>query len=103
MSVHKFFVNQVGPAEYGFEEALASCVPILEKSGLTYVVHDGGFTIDADWQAATDLIGLLHQRLHDAGFERVHSDIRIGTRTDKAQTMQDKVDTVERQLAFPEQ
>lgn len=80
-----------------------SCVPVLEQSGLTYVVHDGGFTIDADWKAATNLIGLLHQHLHDAGFVRVHSDIRIGTRTDKAQTMQDKVDTVERQLALPAQ
>lgn len=61
-------------------------------------MHYGGFTIDAEWKAATDLIGQLHQHLHNYGYVRVHSDIRIGTRTDKAQTMQDKVDVVERKL-----
>lgn len=48
---------------------------------------------------ATEMIGKLHELLHENGFVRVHSDIRIGTRTDKAQTMQDKVDTVIKKMS----
>lgn len=96
------FVQQVGPGKISIDEALQSCIPILKNSGVSYFVHDGGFTIDAEWKVATDLIGQLHKHLHDIGFVRVHSDIRIGTRTDKPQTMQDKVDTVERKIKLEE-
>ncbi|KAG0680788.1 hypothetical protein C6P40_003942 [Pichia californica] len=66
------------------DEALESCIPILRSSGLSYVVHDGGFTIDAEWKDATELIGELHEHLHKhAGFIRVHNIclIPIGTPT----------------------
>jgi uncharacterized protein YqgV (UPF0045/DUF77 family) len=43
-------------------------------------------------------IGNVHQFLHDSGYVRVHSDLRVGTRTDKAQSMQDKIDTVEQKM-----
>jgi uncharacterized protein YqgV (UPF0045/DUF77 family) len=36
--------------------------------------------------------------LHQRGIVRIQSDIRIGTRTDKKQGFQDKVDAVERLL-----
>ena len=75
------------------------CLPLLQASGLNFVQHSGGFTIDAEWKIATEMIGKLHELLHENGFVRVHSDIRIGTRTDKAQTMQDKVDTVIKKMS----
>lgn len=82
------------------KEAIASCVPILEESGVSYVVHKGGFTIDAEWGTAMTVIGKLHERIHEEGFVRVHSDLRVGTRTDKEQTMQDKIDVVNRKLGI---
>lgn len=46
-----------------------------------------------------DLIGTLHETLHNEdGVLRIQSDIRVGTRTDKAQTAEDKVRVVEEQL-----
>jgi len=44
-------------------------------------------------------IGGAHQCLHEAGVVRIASDIRVGTRTDKAQTSQQKVDSVQDFLA----
>ena len=46
-----------------------------------------------------DLIGQFHQELHDKhGILRILSDIRVGTRTDKHQSPQDKLDVVYRKL-----
>lgn len=47
-----------------------------------------------------DLIGQMHELLHTKhGVVRIQSDIRVGTRTDKVQTPQDKIDVVQRKLA----
>lgn len=45
------------------------------------------------------LIGRAHGMLHANGIVRIQSDIRVGSRTDKVQGMQDKVDAVQRLLA----
>jgi uncharacterized protein YqgV (UPF0045/DUF77 family) len=45
------------------------------------------------------LIGRAHALMHGSGVVRVQTSIRVGTRTDKAQTMEDKVAVVERLLA----
>ena len=45
------------------------------------------------------LIGQAHTILHQKGVVRIQSDIRVGSRTDKAQTMEDKVSAVEKLLA----
>lgn len=45
------------------------------------------------------LIGQAHHLLHSKGVARIQSDIRVGSRTDKSQTMEDKVSAVEKLLA----
>lgn len=45
------------------------------------------------------LIGQAHTLLHEKGVVRIQTDIRVGSRTDKTQTMQDKVAAVEKLLA----
>ena len=49
------------------------------------------------------LIGQAHTILHEKGIVRIQTDIRVGSRTDKVQTMQDKVGAVERLLAADHQ
>lgn len=44
------------------------------------------------------VIGQCHALLHRNGVVRIQSDVRIGTRTDKKQGFQDKVDKVEQLL-----
>ena len=45
------------------------------------------------------IIGQCHTLVHANGVVRVHTDIRIGTRTDKQQGFADKVAAVEKLLA----
>ena len=49
------------------------------------------------------LIGQAHTILHEKGIVRIQTDIRVGSRTDKVQTMQEKVSAVERLLAADHQ
>jgi uncharacterized protein YqgV (UPF0045/DUF77 family) len=44
------------------------------------------------------VIGQCHALLHQNGVVRIQSDIRVGSRTDKKQGFQDKVDAVEKLL-----
>jgi uncharacterized protein (TIGR00106 family) len=54
---------------------------------------------EGSWADVTRLIGQAHTILHEKGIVRIQTDIRIGSRTDKAQTMEDKVSAVEKLLA----
>ena len=44
------------------------------------------------------VIGKAHSLLHEQGIVRIQTDIRVGSRTDKAQSMGDKVRKVEELL-----
>jgi uncharacterized protein YqgV (UPF0045/DUF77 family) len=46
-----------------------------------------------------ETIGKSHEAIHGIGCPRIATDIRIGTRTDKVATMEDKVRTVREMLA----
>jgi len=47
-----------------------------------------------------ETIGKSHEAIHALGCPRIATDIRIGTRTDKRATMEDKVRTVRELLAY---
>lgn len=49
------------------------------------------------------VIGQAHTMLHERGVVRIQSDIRVGSRTDKKQTFEDKVAAVKALLAKDEE
>lgn len=65
---------------------------------LSTTLHSAGTTIEGPWSEVMDLIGQMHEKVHQHGVIRIQSDIRVGTRTDKKQTPQDKIDIVEKKL-----
>jgi uncharacterized protein (TIGR00106 family) len=54
---------------------------------------------DGSWDDVMRVIGQCHAMLHANGHVRIHSDIRVGSRTDKKQGFKDKVDAVEKLLS----
>jgi uncharacterized protein (TIGR00106 family) len=78
---------------------IVECEKLIQQSGLKSKLHSAGTSIEGPWDEVMGLIGLLHQHVHDMGILRVQSDIRVGTRTDKSQTMQDEIDAVQNKLA----
>lgn len=92
-------IYPVGTTEVSGSTFIAHIEEIIRGSSLKSTLHSSGTTIEGPWDEVTNLIGQLHEYAHSQGIMRVHSDIRIGTRTDKEQTAKDKVDAVLSKLA----
>ena len=84
----------IGTTTPSVSKYVIECEKLIQQSGLESTLHSAGTTIEGPWTEVMELIGKLHERVHELGILRVQSDIRVGTRTDKTQTMQDKIDTV---------
>ncbi|KAJ3413968.1 hypothetical protein HDV05_007257 [Chytridiales sp. JEL 0842] len=78
---------------------IAECQRILAKSGLKYQMHSYGTNVEGDWDDVMKVIKTCHETLHANGVARISTTIKIGTRTDKEQTMEDKVAVVKKILA----
>lgn len=76
-------------------DEVAVITRLARESHLECTLHSAGTTIEGPWDEVMDLIGQMHQILHEKGVVRIQSDIRVGTRTDKKQKPQDKIDIVE--------
>lgn len=53
---------------------------------------------EGSWDEVMQVIGQAHSLLHSQGVVRIQSDIRVGSRTDKKQSMEDKVSAVHKLL-----
>jgi uncharacterized protein (TIGR00106 family) len=77
---------------------IAECQRIIEAAGLSHQMHAYGTNIEGEWETVMNVIKRCHVRVHEMGAPRITSTLKLGTRVDREQTMQDKVDSVKRQL-----
>lgn len=75
-------------------EYVVACEGIFIEAGLETHLHSYGTNVEGDWDAVMSAIKSCHQRVHEMGVPRISTTIRLGTRTDRIQSMQDKVDSV---------
>lgn len=78
---------------------IAECQKILQSLGLNHQLHAYGTNIEGEWETVMDAVKRCHIRVHEMGAPRINSTIKIGTRTDREQTMAEKVNHVESLLA----
>ena len=77
---------------------VAMCENILRDAGLNIHLHAYGTNIEGEWDAVFDAVRRCHEAIHEAGAPRVSSVMKFGTRTDRMQTMEDKVRSVQDKL-----
>ena len=77
---------------------VTACERVLAEAGLQTRLHAYGTNIEGEWDAVFAAIKRCHEVLHEMGAPRITSSLRFGTRTDREQTMQDKIESVERKL-----
>ena len=77
---------------------VVACEKVLSKTGLNYTLHANGTNIEGEWDAVFGAIKKCHEAVHDMGAPRIFSTVKCGTRTDKAQAMDDKIRSVEAKL-----
>jgi uncharacterized protein (TIGR00106 family) len=77
---------------------VTACERIFAEAGLKTRLHAYGTNIEGEWDEVFAAVKRCHEVLHGMGAPRVSSNMRFGTRTDRAQSMEDKVRSVEEQL-----
>ncbi|KAK4067750.1 hypothetical protein Trihar35433_6310 [Trichoderma harzianum] len=85
----------VGTGSVSVAEEVAQVQRVLKASGLKYTMHSAGTTVEGSWEDVMTVIGKAHSAVHEKGVVRVQSSMRVGSRTDKKQTAEDKVKRVE--------
>ncbi len=74
---------------------IAACEKVLKEAGLKTQLHAYGTNVEGEWDAVFAALKRCHEVLHTMGAPRVGTTVKVGTRTDRDQTMEDKVRSVE--------
>ncbi len=77
---------------------IAACQKVLEEAGLEFVMHAYGTNIAGEYDAVFAAIRRCHERVHAMGAPRITTTIKLGSRTDREQSMTDKVESVRSKL-----
>jgi uncharacterized protein (TIGR00106 family) len=79
-------------------EYVAACQKILQESGLSYQMHAYGTNVEGDWDDVFVTVKKCHEKVHAMGAPRISTSLKVGTRIDREQSMQDKIESVETKL-----
>ena len=77
---------------------VVACERILADAGLKTRLHAYGTNVEGEWDAVFSAVKRCHERIHEMGCPRISTTIRVGTRSDRDQTMIDKIKSVESKL-----
>lgn len=79
-------------------EYVAACHRVLKKAGLKTQLHAYGTNVEGEWDEVMAAVKSCHEEVHGMGAPRITTTIKMGTRTDRSQTMEDKVTSVIKKL-----
>ena len=77
---------------------IAACQRVLDESGLKNTLHADGTNIEGEWDEVFAAVKRCHEVIHEMGAPRISTTIKVGTRVDREQSMEDKVRSVEEKL-----
>lgn len=77
---------------------VAECEKIFKEFNLSTRLHANGTNIEGEWEEVFNAIKKCHQHLHNIGVPRISTNLRLGTRIDREQSMDDKVKSVHEKL-----
>ena len=77
---------------------VAACQRVLREAGLKTHLHAYGTNVEGEWDEVFAAVKRCHEVVHEMGAPRISTTIKLGTRVDRTQTMEDKIRSVERKL-----
>jgi len=77
---------------------VAACEKILSAAGLKTQLHANGTNIEGEWDEVFAAIKHCHEVIHQMGAPRITTTIKLGTRIDRDQTMEEKIRSVQTRL-----
>ena len=78
---------------------VAACEKVLAEGGLTIQLHANGTNIEGEWDDVFAAIKRCHEVIHEMGAPRISTTIKLGTRIDRVQTMDDKIRSVQAKMS----
>lgn len=69
---------------------------ILRDTGLPVHLHAYGTNIEGDFETIVDALRRIHEDLHQNGVQRISTTLRLDSRIDKEQTMEEKIKSAEK-------
>jgi len=78
---------------------IAACERILAQTTLKAELHAYGTNIEGPWDEVMTAVKRCHEEVHAMGCPRIFTTMKLGTRTDRDQSMQDKVRSVQELLS----
>ena len=79
-------------------EYIVACQKVIRDAGLTYELHAYGTNVEGEWDDVFTVIRRCHETVHDMGAPRITTTIKLGTRSDRDQSLNDKVQSVRNRL-----
>ena len=79
-------------------EYIVACEKVLKDAGLKTFIHGYGTNIEGEWETVMAAVKKCHEIVHEMGAPRISTTIRLGTRIDRDQTIEDKIKSVENKL-----
>ena len=77
---------------------VTACEKVLKEAGLKTIMHAYGTNIEGEWDEVFSAVKACHEIVHKLGAPRISTTIRVGTRTDRNQTMEEKIASVEEKM-----
>ena len=77
---------------------VAACQQVLEDAGLSHSMHAYGTNIEGEWDGVFAAVKRCHEVVHQMGTPRISTSIKLGTRIDREQTMDEKIKSVREKL-----
>ena len=78
---------------------IAACERVFAEADLEYQLHAYGTNVEGDWDRVFAAVKRCHEVVHEMGAPRIHTNIKCGTRTDRDQTMSERIESVREKLS----
>lgn len=79
-------------------EYVAACQRVLQDAKLDHQMHAYGTNVEGDWDEVMAAVKRCHEVVHELGAPRITTSMRLGTRNDREQSMDDKIQSVRDKL-----
>ena len=91
----------VVPIGVGIELApyVAACQQVLQQRGLKHQLGPNSTAIEGEWGPVMDAVKACHEVVHGLGAPRIFTSLKINSRTDRDQALEEKPAAVQQLLA----
>lgn len=74
---------------------IAACERVFGCFDVSTALHAYGTNVEGEWDEVMAAVKRCHEVVHEMGAPRITTTMKFGTRTDRDQTMADKIRSVE--------